>query len=64
MVQCGCRGWATCPADEPDLGQMESQVKSAGAVLPTCGIWKQTSSNVQAKNFCLGKLPFFRQRLY
>ena len=37
-----------------------SQVKSVGAVLPTCGIWKQTSSNVQSRNFCLGKLPFFQ----
>lgn len=57
------RGWAAGPADEPDMGQMERQVKSVGAILFTCRIWKQASSNGQSRNFCLVELPFFRYHL-
>lgn len=36
--------WVAGPADGPDLGQMERQVKSPGTVPSTCSFWKRAFS--------------------
>lgn len=37
-------GWLAGPAAEPDVGQMERQVKSLGTVLSPCSFWERAFS--------------------